>query len=239
MKQYFAITLVIMAIFSMGFSSVVQAAQQQKSIIKHEQDFDKDTLKTFDRLFKDCPAGTVLYKINGELVVVCLIDSTHGIFVTHDGSQTTNIDIHVDKTNHKDKKNDNNDDGPDKSCLFDVYQSKCAPDKNNNCPDGFNMNEDGRCFPDHHEEGCPNGSHGVDDDETGQCYKDNEQDCPSGMELKDGNCTYIPEEDNTDNNPVSTEPVVTTNTEDSAQGTENVVTDNEEEQQTTEEENDK
>jgi hypothetical protein len=69
--------------------------------------------------------------------------------------------------------------GPDESCLFDVYQIKCQPFPNaDDCPEDFGMNEDGYCFP-LDENGvwtCPEGYHNVDDDETGQCYP-NEEEC--------------------------------------------------------------
>ncbi len=66
---------------------------------------------------------------------------------------------------------------PDRDCLFDPSLSKCAPDENGNCPDGFAMNEDGQCFP---RGGCPEDYHTVDDDETGRCIP-NSEGCPSGM----------------------------------------------------------
>jgi hypothetical protein len=69
-------------------------------------------------------------------------------------------------------------DGPDNDCLFDPSLAKCVPDESGNCPEGFNMNEDGQCFPKHN--GCPDGYHGVDDDETGRCIPDSEG-CPDGM----------------------------------------------------------
>jgi hypothetical protein len=53
-----------------------------------------------------------------------------------------------------------------------------APDKSGDCPEDFNMNEDGQCFPKHN--GCPDGYHGVDDNETGRCIPDSEG-CPEGM----------------------------------------------------------
>ena len=56
--------------------------------------------------------------------------------------------------------------------------SKCAPDESGNCPEDFNMNEDGQCFPKH--AGCPDGYHSVDDDETGRCIPDSDG-CPEGM----------------------------------------------------------
>lgn len=191
------LVLVIAIILVMGgaVSPMVYAQQPQKSIIKHAEDFTGETIQVFNELFKDCPAGIILYKLNGELVVVCLIDSIHGKLVDNQG-QIINIDVHLDNDDHKSNHhgNNNNHEGPDQDCLFNASLPKCDPDSDGNCPDGFNLNEDGNCFPDHHETGCPEGTHGVDDDETGQCYKDDE-DCPDGMELKDGNCTYIPEEE--------------------------------------------
>ncbi len=68
---------------------------------------------------------------------------------------------------------------PDGDCLFDPSLPKCAPDENGNCPEGFNMNEDGQCFPQH--DGCPGGYHSVDDDETGRCIPSDSEGCPSGM----------------------------------------------------------
>ena len=191
-----AIMLMFVAIIGGLIPSVTA---QQKSIIKYEQDFNDDTLQVFNELFEDCPAGTVLYKLNGEMVIVCLIDSTFGTIINNiDGSQTIDINVHVD--NHKKKSgnhggNHNETQGPDEDCLYNASLPKCAPDQDGDCPDGFNMNEDGNCFPDHSDSGCPDGTHGVDDDETGQCYKDDEVDCPDGMELNDGNCRYVNEEE--------------------------------------------
>ena len=67
---------------------------------------------------------------------------------------------------------------PDEDCLFDPSLPKCAPDENGKCPEGFNLNEDGQCFPEHDE--CPDGYHSADDDETGRCIP-NSDGCPSGM----------------------------------------------------------
>lgn len=66
--------------------------------------------------------------------------------------------------------------GPDESCLFDVYQIKCQPDPlTDECPPDFGSNEDGYCFPRTNGEWkCPDGYHGTDDDETGQCYPNSE-----------------------------------------------------------------
>lgn len=77
---------------------------------------------------------------------------------------------------------------PDESCLFDVSQPKCTPPQGEECPEGFGTNEDGQCFPEHYE-GCPEGYHGVQDDETGQCYS-NDDGCPGAtvMTNEKDNC---------------------------------------------------
>lgn len=59
---------------------------------------------------------------------------------------------------------------PDGDCLFDPSLSKCAPDENGSCPEGFHMNEDEQCFPAHDR--CPSGYHGHEDDESGKCIPD-------------------------------------------------------------------
>jgi hypothetical protein len=68
--------------------------------------------------------------------------------------------------------------GPDNDCLFEPFLPKCVPDESANCPEGFNMNEDEQCFSKHN--GCPDGYHSVDDDETGRCIPDSNG-CPEGM----------------------------------------------------------
>src|SRR6187401_2073791 len=102
-----AIVLMFVAIFGLipSFAASQVYAQPQKSIIKHEQDFNDDTIQVFNELFEDCPAGTVLYKLNGEMVIVCLIDSTFGTVINNiDGSQTIDINVHVDHDNDHKKK---------------------------------------------------------------------------------------------------------------------------------------
>jgi hypothetical protein len=54
---------------------------------------------------------------------------------------------------------------PDDDCLYDPSLPKCAP-INGVCPEGFNMNEDGQCFPD---KPCPPGYARADNDESGAC----------------------------------------------------------------------
>ena len=38
---------------------------------------------------------------------------------------------------------------------------------NGECRNGYGMNEDGRCFPEHAS--CPDSYHGHEDDESGKC----------------------------------------------------------------------
>ena len=203
MKHYFMIVALIAIILTIGIPNPIYA---QKSTIKHADDFDSNTVQVFNQLFEQCPSGIVLYKLNGEMVIVCLIDANNKLIIN-------DINVHVENNDNDDnddgKDNDKKDDGPDISCLFNVFQQKCLPDEDGNCPDGFNMNEDGRCFPDHHDEGCPDGYHGVDDDETGQCYSDDEG-CPDGMELQDGNCVNKPTEEEEDNTPLPPVTPITT-----------------------------
>ena len=145
----------------------------------------------------NCPTGVVIYQrslITNEIVPVCVTsDMTNQLF---------NIDFNV-KDDDNDDNDDNDDDNrrhhsndnkhrPDRDCLFNASLEKCNPDKDGNCPKDFNLNEDDNCFPDHHETGCPSGTHGVDDDETGQCYP-NKKGCPSGTEInkKGNNCSTV------------------------------------------------
>jgi hypothetical protein len=71
-----------------------------------------------------------------------------------------------------------NEEGPDGDCLFNPDLPKCAS-VDGECPDGFFQNEDEQCVPDHRD-GCPDGYHSVDDDETGRCIP-NSDGCPAGM----------------------------------------------------------
>ena len=63
---------------------------------------------------------------------------------------------------------------PDASCMFDAYQLHCIPGDHQECPENFGQNEDGTCFVSKEGKGCPDGYHGAEDDETGQCYPDTE-----------------------------------------------------------------
>ena len=80
-------------------------------------------------------------------------------------------DFTVTGDNFKASKSDrpaiNEDFDPDESCHFDVYQLKCIPCANQECPEGFGNNDDSTCFP---STDCPKDYHWTEDDETGQCY---------------------------------------------------------------------
>jgi Staphylococcal nuclease homologue len=54
---------------------------------------------------------------------------------------------------------------PDDDCLYDPSLPKCAP-INGKCPEGFNMNEAGQCYPD---KPCLPGYARADNDESGAC----------------------------------------------------------------------
>jgi hypothetical protein len=54
-------------------------------------------------------------------------------------------------------------------CLFTPSHPICKPDKYGNCPKGWAMNGDGRCYP--YKLPCPDGYWRADYDETGACVK--------------------------------------------------------------------
>ena len=93
-------------------------------------------------------------------------------------NETSDGDDNLNILNDENKTSETLVSNPDGDCLFDPSLPKCAPDENGNCPEGFNMNEDGQCFPKHSS--CPDGYHSADDDETGRCIS-NSEGCPSGM----------------------------------------------------------
>ena len=74
----------------------------------------------------------------------------------------------------------NEDFDPDESCLFDAFQLKCITGANQQCPrPQFGNNEDYTCFPLTLVDGdwkwvCPQDYHTIEDDETGQCYPNEE-----------------------------------------------------------------
>src|SRR5918996_236926 len=56
-------------------------------------------------------------------------------------------------------------------CLLDPDNSPtCPPPVGGQCPEGYNMNENGNCFPEHDQ--CPKGYHSHEDDESGRCIPD-------------------------------------------------------------------
>jgi len=73
-------------------------------------------------------------------------------------------------------------------CLLDPSDDSCPkPDpETQECPEGYNMNEDGNCFPEH--DSCPRGTHSHEDDETGRCIRDSTP-CDPGYFMNDNhNC---------------------------------------------------
>lgn len=68
---------------------------------------------------------------------------------------------------------------PEGDYLFNPGLPKCVRGPDGDCSDGFATNEDGQCFP---RGGCPEGYHGVEDDESGRCIS-NTEGCPEGMIL--------------------------------------------------------
>jgi hypothetical protein len=87
---------------------------------------------------------------------------------------------------------------PDGSCLFDAYQLHCIPGDHQDCSDiqGFAQNEDGTCWPETMVNGtwkhvCPPGYHSESEDESGQCYPDNEPCYPGQIRDPDkATCDY-------------------------------------------------
>jgi hypothetical protein len=59
--------------------------------------------------------------------------------------------------------------GPDEACLYDTSLAKCTPGPEG-CLEGFGTNDEGQCFPLHDR--CPDGYHGHEDDESGECIPD-------------------------------------------------------------------
>ena len=71
-------------------------------------------------------------------------------------------------------------------CLFNTELPKCAP-IDGKCPDGFGKNGYGQCSVFH--DGCPDGYHTTEDDETGECNPNNECEGDDYLLLNDGkNC---------------------------------------------------
>ncbi len=195
MTKTIIITALIIVVL-LGMTNTVYAqhiTSNQRSAVEDDE--------TITDILDICHTGLLIYKdVNGKIAVVCIIDKFNSqIINAFDQRLDINVDVKDNNNKGDDRHHDrdhNHDGGPDGDCLFNASLPKCDPDENGNCPDDFNLNEDGNCFPDHHEEGCPDGTHGVDDDETGQCYDNDKVDCPNGTELNDEgtNCDNIPHE---------------------------------------------
>lgn len=176
--------------------------QQQQQSQQPAIDLNEQEKTTLANLLIECPSGLFVYTgVNGQLVIACLIDGAYGKLFNKLGQEILNINInsHSDNgnDNHDDKKgkrDHHHNDGPDRDCLFKPSLPKCESD-NGECPDGFFQNGYEQCVP-NHSDGCPDGYHSVDDDETGQCIKDSKG-CPDGMEFRPDRktCTYIEEEE--------------------------------------------
>ena len=96
-------------------------------------------------------------------------------------------------------------------CLLDPSDESCPEPVDGICPEGYNMNEDGNCFPEHDR--CPTNYHSHEDDETGRCIPDSTP-CDEGFimnpdfpscDSKESVCRDHPnidecKEDNNDNN---------------------------------------
>jgi hypothetical protein len=78
---------------------------------------------------------------------------------------------------------------PDRSCMFDAYQLRCIPGADQACPEGFGSNDDSTCFF-FHNGGCPEGYHSTDNDETGQCYS-NEEGCNAYVTINGTRHDYV------------------------------------------------
>lgn len=96
-----------------------------------------------------------------------IVSSTQYVFASED----------ISTMNQGNRPPINPDFDPDESCLFDVFQLKCVPGSQQECPEGFGAADPDNCFPMIGENGtwaCPDGYHSVEDDETGQCYSNDE-----------------------------------------------------------------
>jgi hypothetical protein len=98
----------------------------------------------------------------------------------------------------------NEDFNPDRSCMFDAYQLRCIPGADQVCPEGFGNNDDSTCFF-FHKKGCPEGYHSTENDETGQCYS-NEEGCNSYVTINGTRHDYVLLTDRPDNGDTCADP---------------------------------
>jgi hypothetical protein len=127
---------------------------------------------------------TVYISIIVALAIILTIPTTTNLFASERADDLASM-------YKEDRPAINPDFAPDESCLFDIFQDKCAPGSQQECPEDFGTNEDLNCVPqinDGHRM-CPDGYHTSDGDETGQCY-------PNSNGCSDANLTS---EDRTSN----------------------------------------
>ena len=96
-------------------------------------------------------------------------DDITGLYPCNDGTQKEHfLDCpDVSGADYEEFKNQ----PPIDPCLLDPDNSPtCPPPVDGKCPEGYAMNESGKCFPRH--ERCPTGYHSHEDDESGRCIPD-------------------------------------------------------------------
>jgi hypothetical protein len=98
----------------------------------------------------------------------------------------------------------NEDFNPDRSCMFDAYQLRCILGADQVCPEGFGNNDDSTCFF-FHKKGCPEGYHSTENDETGQCYS-NEEGCNTYVTINGTRHDYVLLIDRPDNGDTCADP---------------------------------
>jgi predicted transcriptional regulator len=131
--------------------------------------------------------GSTKAAYEGILVIsqqpTIVINETIKQVINQEINQNTRVDTDV-KVVFK-KKNDK-----ERVCLFTPSHPDCKP-KDEKCPKGWAMNEDGNCFPAHKK--CPEGHARMDNDETGACISFNNKDygdgCPPGSANPEDGCT--------------------------------------------------
>jgi hypothetical protein len=131
--------------------------------------------------------------MNRISIVLALIASMTALIPLESVHAVTNNTSNIDVPLYRQLQNvlENPFFAPDYTCLFDAYQLHCIPGENQECPEGFGANEDETCFPSHDD--CPVGYHGIDEDETGQCYPDTEPCYPGMIRYPVGGCGSVVE----------------------------------------------
>jgi hypothetical protein len=96
-------------------------------------------------------------------------DDITGLYSCNDGTQKEDWRdcADVSRADYEEFKNQE----PIDPCLLDPDNSPtCPPPVDGQCSEGYNMNENGNCFPEHNR--CPTGYHSHEDDESGRCILD-------------------------------------------------------------------